>query len=593
MKDACVGAIIGLMICQLAQATERMSLWPAGRIPDFQTHQVGATTEVLWSKGFKASEHRMPYLEWFDPPEARKRNGGCMILISGGGYVYCSDMALVRVLAGHFTQLGYQCASLTYRTPRPKGLPYYQSAWEDGQRAVRLVRSEAKKRGYDPERIGVAGMSAGAHLTMLLALNSQTRSYARVDEIDDYACHVNWAFPWATPYVLTDGPGCENARGGDAIDVHLDPVLKFDAKSCPMCLFHGGEDLYSPIGTTRVYRELRKRKIPAEVHIYPERGHLFWGDRRKGSGSDKCWARMNEFLRQLNFDGELGRETPLSERLLLDSDRASCCGETLWPAGKMPDSQPHLGTPAIEWSLPKTLKTSAVQIVCAGNASATNATDRMIATKARRYFNSRGMAVVTLLYRSPTPRNGLARYTVAWQDLQRAVRVVRSKAKEHSLDPGRIGVFGVATGGHLALLGALSSLQRTYNPVDDIDKLPCNVQWSVAYSPSDVLAGDGNNDAVADCNDPSLRPTAELNFDLKSCPVLFVHGDADSHAATGSVKCWEQLRKIGLQGELHTLALRKGDFMMSAAPNTGSWSWLDRAWEFFVHYDIDRDRVDL
>jgi len=33
--------------------------------------------------------------------------------------------------------------SLTYRTPRPQGLPIYRSAWQDGQRAVRLVRSEA------------------------------------------------------------------------------------------------------------------------------------------------------------------------------------------------------------------------------------------------------------------------------------------------------------------------------------------------------------------------------------------------------------------------------------------------------------------
>ena len=64
------------------------------------------------------------------------------------------DVKLVEKWAKRFTELGFQCVALVYRTPRPVGLPIYQTAWQDGQRAVRLVRSQAKKRGFDPEKIG-------------------------------------------------------------------------------------------------------------------------------------------------------------------------------------------------------------------------------------------------------------------------------------------------------------------------------------------------------------------------------------------------------------------------------------------------------
>ena len=73
------------------------------------------------------------------------------------------------------------------------------------------------------------------------------------------------------------------------------------------------------------------------------------------------------------------------------------------------------------------------------------------------------------------------------------------------------------------------------------------------------------------------------SFDLKTCPMLFVHGDADKWAAMNSVKCWEQLRRMGIQCDLHTLATRSHCFQRKAAPGTGRYTWLDRIWEFMNH----------
>ena len=75
----------------------------------------------------------------------------------------------------------------------------------------------------------------------------------------------------------------------------------------------------------------------------------------------------------------------------------------------------------------------------------------------------------------------------------------------------------------------------------------------------------------------------EFSFDLDTCPLLFVHGDADGHSAMTSVKAWEQLRRMGVQGELHTLVARGHCFQRKAAPGTGSYTFLDRIWEFLNH----------
>ena len=67
-----------------ALAGERISLWPEGKIPDFQEHQIAALKTETRKPGFKPDEHRMPYIKWHEAPAMK--NGGCVLLIRGGGY---------------------------------------------------------------------------------------------------------------------------------------------------------------------------------------------------------------------------------------------------------------------------------------------------------------------------------------------------------------------------------------------------------------------------------------------------------------------------------------------------------------------------
>ena len=577
MKNTILGVALTLSLAGFAN--EKQYLWPKDKMPDRQGHQIAALTCDSEAPGFVRAENTEPFIEWYDRPEGSPSNDVCVILISGGGYNNQCDVGLVKDAWPKALQKeGVLCVNLVHRTPRPTGLAFYQSAWEDGQRAVRLVRSQAEKRGFNPEKIGVMSMSAGSHLATLLATSSQTPAYGGVDGLDRVPCHVNWATTFAIAYGMTDGLGTANTRDGDAIDATLDTCFKFDAKTAPMCMNHGGNDPYSPATSTHVYRKLRQMKVPAELHLYPDKPHGMFG-----------LDRSIEFMRQMGYLGPVAPEVDLMSRFPNDDARASHEKKDIWPKGKMPDVQTNQTLPYLEWHMPKVLKTKAIQIIWSGGGYWDSVPDGFEVAPARRYLNEKGMTVVTVNYRHPRPAPPLAKHTTAWEDVQRAIRMVRSEAAARGLDPDRIGVMGSSAGGHLGLMAATSSKRHAYRAIDDLDrKVSCQVQWSVEIYPAYALTDGVDQCNTTGGNDDSARLVPEFSFDLATPPMLFIHGDADGWAAMNSVKVWEQLRRMGIQSELHTLALRNHCFQRKASPGTGSYTWLDRIWEFLSAKGFNR-----
>jgi len=532
--------------------TER--LWPEGRMPDAQNHQMP-----------------VPELQWYAAPDASVRNGTCVILVSGGSYQELSDFFILDEVAAYLTAKGVQCVNLAYRVPRPKNLPKYQSAWEDGQRAVRLVRAAATKRGYDSEKIGALGDSAGGHAVLMMALNSQTPAYARVDATDDVPCHVNFAVPVFPGHCLRVGDQMDYSIENGRTDLAVSPVLAFDAKTPPVCLFHGGIDWVSPLGSVKVYEELRRRKKPAEIHLIADRNHGFMLGAKEGTAAFTWKDRVAEFMLQLGFLGPLPEEVPLEERRT-EGFTHTVTREMLWPEGKMPNVQTNqTEAPYLEWYLPKKVATYSVQVVFPGGAY-----DRFSEPVEGKYvaerFNARGMAAVVVHYRTPHPV-GMPEYYTAWQDAQRAIRLVRRGAKRRGLNPDSIGAIGFSAGGNLVMHCATRSLKQSYPRVDEADDLSCSLQWAIPVYPWHLL--EGNKDAGEIMKD--------FAFDVATPPMCFLHGDADWVApAMGSVKAWARLREMGIQCDLHTLVKRGHCFQFKAAPGTGSDTWFGRVEEFFV-----------
>lgn len=537
-------AALAALLPLAGAASTTQTLWPEAGMPDAQA-------------GVAA-----PYLEWSDAPAAP--TGACVIILPGSDYASVGDGAALQPLEAKLLANGVACVWLRHR-PSAAGLPAYQVAWEDGQRAVRLVRQAAAERGYSADKIGVMGFADGAHLALLLATSSQTAAYAKVDDVDDLACNVNFAIPMSPTRVLTS-------------DTAIDTVFAFDNKTCTMCLFHGqDDDVTSPIATTRIYRKLRTMtvsngaKVPSEIHLVPGRGH----DLVTASEFD----RAVEFLCQSGFLGTLGAEVQLNSRFPGDDDRATYTKVSLWPEGKTPDYQSAQNEPYLEWHMPKELNTRAVQILYAGGAYGFNNPQDFEVTPLRRYLNAKGMAVVTIKYRCPRPE-GLPKHMSAWQDLQRTIRLVRDEAPRRGLDPNSIGIMGCSAGGHLTLMGATTSQTAAYARIDAVDDLPCNVKWAIAVYPAYALTDGADGENMNGGNLDTDVLVNDFAFDASTCSMLFLHGDADSYAAMNSVKCWEKLRTMNIESELHTLATRRHTFQQNASPGTASYNINDIIWSY-------------
>ena len=215
-----------------------------------------------------------PSIFLFQPE--KKTSDSCMVICPGGAYMGLAIDHEGWKIAQFYNSKGMTAVVLKYRVPRryPEPNRKHIAAWQDVQRAVRVVRSHAGEWGFDPEKIGITGFSAGGHLTLMAATSSQTPAYEPVDELDKTVpCHVNFAVPVYPAYVLEDGNNGPNAGKGN--DSSLVKDFAFDAKTPPMCLIHGDGDGYSPMGSVAVYHKLRTMKLPAELHIYAKVGHGF------------------------------------------------------------------------------------------------------------------------------------------------------------------------------------------------------------------------------------------------------------------------------------------------------------------------------
>src|SRR5579885_1679517 len=98
------------------------------------------------------------------------------------------------------------------------------------------------------------------------------------------------------------------------------------------------------------------------------------------------------------------------------------------------------------------------------------------------WLNSLGITGIILKYRVPRrpdePQGEPARRPL--QDAQRAVSLVRSKAKAWGIAPDRIGMVGFSAGGQLAIATATNFEKRTYGPIDAIDTISCRPNFAIS-----------------------------------------------------------------------------------------------------------------
>jgi acetyl esterase/lipase len=174
------------------------------------------------------------------------------------------------------------------------------------------------------------------------------------------------------------------------------------------------------------------------------------------------------------------------------------------------------------------------------------------------WLNSIGATGIILKYRVPRrpdePKGEPARRPL--QDAQRAVSLVRSKAEDWGIHPQQIGIVGFSAGGHLAIATATSFEHRTYEPVDDVDKISCRPDFAIGVYSGYLKAKD--KDEIA----PGLHIPAGTP------PIFLAHGGADIISPPEhSVLMYLALKKAGVPAELHVYATAAHDFGVRPSDN--------------------------
>jgi len=143
---------------------------------------------------------------------------------------------------------------------------------------------------------------------------------------------------------------------------------------------------------------------------------------------------------------------------------------------------------------PADRNTGAAVVVCPGGGYHILAMD-LEGTEVCEWFNSIGVTGVLLKYRVPK-REGQPAHAAPLQDAQRALGLVRHRAKEWGLDPKRVGVLGFSAGGHLAAALSTNNEKRNYAAIDAADAESCRPDFVVLIYPGG-LTDKQQNDKLA------------------------------------------------------------------------------------------------
>lgn len=198
-------------------------------------------------------------------PTARP-TGAAVIVYPGGGFsVLAMDIEGTEACAW-LNGLGITCVLLKYRVPCAPVGAYRDcpTAHEDAQRAMRLVRAHARDWRLDPNRIGVMGFSAGAHMAIISSTRFESR-YTRVDGADTLSSRPDFAlvlYPGRVVYRRT----------------HFapNPDITVTERTPPTFLVHAYDDDVNPVENSLIYATaLRRAGVPAEVHVFATGGHAF------------------------------------------------------------------------------------------------------------------------------------------------------------------------------------------------------------------------------------------------------------------------------------------------------------------------------
>jgi acetyl esterase/lipase len=271
---------------------------------------------------------------------------------------------------------------------------------------------------------------------------------------------------------------------------------------------------------------------------------------------------------------------------------------SLWPDGKMPNSKGmkleevivndrirQVDKPGMYAFFPaKEENSGCAVLICPGGGYRWLAYD-VSGFQVAKWFNTIGVTAFVLKYRLPNSPDLVERDKGPLQDAQRAMRLIRSRAKEWGIEPEKIGVMGTSAGGHLAsTLGTHSEdVSSIGNSPDEMSFRPC---FMILVSP--VITMGAYTDKGGRENFLGESPSEELikkysneqQVTSETAVSFIVHAADDSVVdVRNSIMFFQSLSENKVSVSLHIFP--QGGHSIGVCKNPGStalWTSLCKAW---------------
>src|SRR5699024_1082898 len=203
-----------------------------------------------------------------------------------------------------------------------------------------------------------------------------------------------------------------------------------------------------------------------------------------------------------------------------------------------------------------------------------------------KWFNTIGVSAFVVNYRLPNSPDLKKRQIAPLQDAQRAMRLVRSRAKEWQIDPERVGVLGTSSGGHVA--STIGTHREDVSSIgDSLDGYSYKPNFMVMVSPVITMGKYTHKGSLR--NLLGLKPkdkmmqkySNELRVTKQTPPAFLVHAANDQAVPVqNSLQFYQALLKHG-QNRSSIHIFPQGGHEIGLVGNPGStkqWTALCQAW---------------
>jgi len=288
-----IALFLVFVICEKARAQDVYKLWIDQEKPYYKENSLAEHEKLSSFHVVCACDVTEPTLTVYEAEGAN--SGRAVVLLPGGGYslvaIYHEGHDVAKVLAKH----GITAAVLKYRLPKTESSDQpHLVPIADTRRALKLLRTHSERYGFDKDKLGVVGFSAGSHLATVVSLwkgdaedespNFSGLIYGVTNLSEE---NQKWLETSLYHRELTEEEIAQNTL--------LDLVSK---DTPPTFLAHAYDDTICGVEESLLYADrCAKFGVPVEMHLFSKGGHGF-GVGRREDGTAQWVQLFTEWLKR-------------------------------------------------------------------------------------------------------------------------------------------------------------------------------------------------------------------------------------------------------------------------------------------------------